>query len=58
MLKFFSIYIAGRSFFVAGIERIVDQVSNPNLNTNSVPKIEEVAYNFMSVEQLSEWNWS
>lgn len=40
-----------KSFFEAGIERIVDQVVNPKLNSNFVPKIEDVAYTLLGVEK-------
>lgn len=42
-----------KGFFEAGIERIVDQVVNPKLNSNLVPKIEDVAYKFLGVEKPS-----
>lgn len=34
-----------------GVERIVDQVVNPKLNSNFVPKIEEVAYKYLGIEK-------
>lgn len=42
-----------KKFFEAGIERIVDQVVNPKLNANFVPKIEDVAYKLLGVERPS-----
>ncbi|XP_055307500.1 biorientation of chromosomes in cell division protein 1-like 1 [Sitodiplosis mosellana] len=45
--------IAEKSFFEAGIGRIVDQVVNPKLNTNFVPKIEDVAYKLLGIEKPS-----
>lgn len=36
-----------KRFFETGIERIAQQVINPKLNTNFVPKIEDVAYKFL-----------
>lgn len=45
------VFFYRQSFFEAGIERIVDQVVNPKLNTNFVPKIEEVAYKLLGVEK-------
>lgn len=40
-----------KKFFEAGIERIVDQVVNPKLTMNFVPKIEDVAYKFLGVDR-------
>lgn len=40
-----------KRFFETGIERIVDQVINPKLTTNFVPKIEDVAYKFLGLEK-------
>lgn len=37
--------------FEAGIQRIVDQVVNPKLNSNLVPKIQDVAYKFLGIER-------
>lgn len=34
-----------------GVERIVDQVVNPKLHTNFVPKIEDVAYQYLGIEK-------
>lgn len=34
-----------------GVERIVDQVVNPKLNSNFVPKIEDVAYKYLGIEK-------
>lgn len=45
-----------KGFFEAGIERIVDQVVNPKLSSNLVPKIEDVAYKFLGVERPSSYN--
>lgn len=44
--------ICRKKFFEAGIERIVDQVVNPKLNSNFVPKIEDVAYKFLGVDNM------
>ncbi|XP_031637153.1 biorientation of chromosomes in cell division protein 1-like 1 [Contarinia nasturtii] len=40
-----------KRFFEAGIERIIDQVVIPKLNTNFVPKIEDVAYKLLGLEK-------
>lgn len=46
-------YICRKPFFEAGIERIIDQVVIPKLNTNFVPKIEDVAYKLLGLEKPS-----
>lgn len=42
-----------KRFFEAGVERIVDQVIIPKLNTNFVPKIESIAFNALGIEKPS-----
>lgn len=34
-----------------GVERIVDQVVNPKLNSNFVPKIEDIVYKYLGIEK-------
>lgn len=40
-----------KGFLDTGVERIVDQVVNPKLNSNFVPKIEEIAYKYLGIEK-------
>lgn len=40
-----------KGFLDTGVERIVDQVVNPKLNSNFVPKIEDVAYKYLGLEK-------
>lgn len=40
-----------KGFLDSGVERIVDQVVNPKLNTNFVPKIEDVSYTYLGIEK-------
>lgn len=40
-----------KGFLDTGVERIVDQVVNPKLNTNFVPKIEDVSYKYLGIEK-------
>lgn len=40
-------------FFETGIERIVDQVVDPKLNSNLAPKIQDVAYKFLGIDKPS-----
>lgn len=42
--------VCRKRFFETGIERIVDQVINPKLNSNFAPKIGEVACKFLGME--------
>lgn len=36
-----------------GVERIVDQVVNPKINTVFLPKVEDVVYRYLGVERPS-----
>lgn len=45
--------ISRKKFFEVGCCQVVDQVVNPKLNTNFVPKIEDVAYKFLGIERPS-----
>lgn len=40
-----------KGFLDTGVEHIVDQVVNPKLNSNFVPKIEEIAYKYLGIEK-------
>ena len=38
-------------FLETGVERIVDQVVNPKINTVFLPKVEDVVYRFLGIEK-------
>lgn len=51
------IKIVSRSGFLeTGVERIVDQVVNPKINTIFLPQVEEVVYKFLGVQKPSRMN--
>lgn len=43
--------LSRKGFLDTGVERIVDQVVNPKLNSNFVPKIEDIAYKYLGIEK-------
>lgn len=47
---FFYIYFRS-GFLETGVERIVDQVVNPKINSIFLPKVTEVVYKFLGIEK-------
>lgn len=47
-------YLCSKGFLETGVERIVDQVVNPKINTVFLPKVEDISYKCMGVEKPKE----
>lgn len=46
-------YASRSGFLETGVERIVDQVVNPKINSIFLPKVEEVVYSYLGVQKPS-----
>ncbi|ERL86275.1 biorientation of chromosomes in cell division protein 1-like 1 isoform X1 [Dendroctonus ponderosae] len=46
--------ITESGFLESGVERIVDQVVNPKINSVFLPKVEDVVYRFLGIERPSQ----
>ncbi|XP_044754387.1 biorientation of chromosomes in cell division protein 1-like 1 isoform X1 [Coccinella septempunctata] len=47
-------HIHESGFLETGVERIVDQVVNPKINTVFIPKVDDVMYKFLGIERPKE----